>query len=148
MMSVTPQISDAGSVNINVRPTISSFIRYVKDPNPLITDANLNQGIPEIRIREMESMLQINSGSTAVLGGLMQDEIRNNSEKVPGLSDIPGIGKAFTGRNDSNVKTELVIFLRPTVIKNASLESDELATYKQYLPSTQLENTTDDKGER
>ena len=148
VMSVTPQISDAGSVNINVRPTISSFIRYVKDPNPLITDANLNQGIPEIRIREMESMLQINSGSTAVLGGLMQDEIRNNSEKVPGLSDIPGIGKAFTGRNDSNVKTELVIFLRPTVIKNASLESDELATYKQYLPSTQLENATDDKTER
>lgn len=148
VMSVTPQISDAGSVNINVRPTISSFIRYVKDPNPLITDASLNQGIPEIRIREMESMLQINSGNTAVLGGLMQDEIRNNSDQVPGLSDIPGVGKAFTGRNNSNSKTELVIFLRPTVIRNASLESDELATYKQYLPSTQLENIIDDNGER
>jgi len=149
VMSVTPQISDAGSVNINVRPTISSFIRYVKDPNPQITDASLNQGIPEIRIREMESMLQINSGNTAVLGGLMQDEIRSNTDKVPGLSDIPGVGKAlFTGRNDSNAKTELVIFLRPTVIRNASLESDELATYKQYLPSTQLENTLDENGER
>lgn len=148
VMSVTPQISDAGSVNINVRPTISSFIRYVKDPNPLITDASLNQGIPEIRIREMESMLQINSGNTAVLGGLMQDEIRSNSDQVPGLSEIPGVGKAFTGRNDSNSKTELVIFLRPTVIRNASLESDELATYKQYLPSTQLENIIDDNGER
>jgi len=148
VMSVTPQISDASSVNINVRPTISSLIRYVKDPNPQITDASLNQGIPEIRIREMESMLQVNSGNTAVLGGLMQDEIKRNTDKVPGLSDIPGVGKAFTGRNDSNTKTELVIFLRPTVIRSASLESDELASYKQFLPSSQLENTLDDNSER
>ena len=96
----------------------------------------------------MESLLQIYSGNTAVLGGLMQDEIKNNSDKVPGLSRIPGIGKLFTGKNDSNTKTELVIFLRPTVITNASLESDELSTYKQYLPSPQLENTSDGNGER
>lgn len=148
VMSVTPQISDASSVNINVRPTISSLIRYVKDPNPQITDASLNQGVPEIQIREMESMLQVNSGNTAVLGGLMQDQIIRNTDKVPGLSDIPGVGKAFTGRNDSNTKTELVIFLRPTVIRSASLESDELASYKQFLPSSQLENTLDDNSER
>ncbi len=86
----------------------------------------------------MESLLQIQSGNTAILGGLMQDQIFNNTDKVPGLSDIPGVGKVFTGRNDANRKTELIIFLRPTVIINATLESDELATYKQYLPSEQL----------
>ena len=138
VMSVTPQINDGGEVNINVRPTISSLIRYVQDPNPQIP-VNINQGIPEIQVREMESMLQINSGNTAVLGGLMQDQIQRNTDKAPGLSDIPGIGRLFTGRNDTNKKTELVIFLRPTVIKNASLESDELQSYKQYLPSQQLE---------
>lgn len=148
VMSVTPQISDAGIVNVNVRPSISSFIRYVKDPNPLITNSELNQGIPEIRIREMESLLQINSGNIAVLGGLMQDDIRRNTDKVPGLSDIPGIGKIFTGRKDSNLKTELVIFLRPTVISTASLESDELGSYKQYLPGQQLENKLEENGER
>lgn len=138
VMSVTPQINDGGEVNINVRPTISSLIRYVQDPNPQIP-VNINQGIPEIQVREMESMLQINSGNTAVLGGLMQDQVQRNTDKVPGLSDVPGIGRLFTGRNDTNKKTELVIFLRPTVIKNASLESDELQSYKQYLPSQQLE---------
>ncbi len=147
VMSVTPQISDVGMVNINVRPSISSLIRYVPDPNPLISAIN-NQGIPEIRIREMESLLQITSGNTAVLGGLMQDDIRSNTDKVPGLSVIPGVGKVFTGVNDSNVKTELVIFLRPTVIANASLESDELATYKQYLPSQQLKQTLNTDDER
>lgn len=147
VMSVTPQISDAGIVNVNVRPSISGLIRYVKDPNPDL-NSDLNQGIPEIRIREMESLLQINSGNIAVLGGLMQDDIRTDTDKVPGLSDVPGVGKVFTGKNESNSKTELVIFLRPTVIANASLESDELANYKQFLPSVQLEKTLDESGER
>jgi general secretion pathway protein D len=74
----------------------------------------------------------------------MQDEIQRNSDKVPGLSNIPGVGKVFTGKNDANQKTELVIFLRPTVISNASLESDELQTYKQYLPEQQLQNVLEE----
>lgn len=143
VMSVTPQINEVGNVNINVRPTISSLIRYVPDPNPNLVAIN-NQGIPEIQVREMESLLQIASGNTAILGGLMQDVIKKNTDKVPGLSEIPGVGAVFTGRDDSNKKTELVIFLRPTVITNASLESDELQSYKQYLPSQQLQNVLDE----
>ncbi|MDP3212079.1 pilus (MSHA type) biogenesis protein MshL [Methylotenera sp.] len=143
VMSVTPQISEMSSVNLNVRPTISRLFGEGKaDPT------NEKNIIPEIEVREMESMLQIASGNTAVLGGLMQDEIQKNSDRVPGLSKVPGIGKAFTGRDDLNRKTELVIFLRPTVITSASLESDELASYKQYLPSQQLENTVDVENER
>jgi general secretion pathway protein D len=144
VMSVTPQINDTGNVNIDVRPTITSLIRYVPDPNPQISG---NQGVPEIRTREMESLLQISSGNIAVLGGLMQDEIRNNTDAVPGLSKVPGVGKVFQGKNDSNLKTELVIFLRPTVIQNASLESDELANYKQYLPSQALERASEAEAE-
>ncbi len=145
VMSVTPQINDTGNVNINVRPTISSLIRYVPDPNPQLDLASVDyQGIPEIQVREMESLLQISSGNTAVLGGLMQDVIKSNTDKVPGLSNIPGIGRIFTGKNDSNKKTELVIFLRPTVITNASLESDELQSYKQYLPTQQLQQSLDE----
>jgi MSHA biogenesis protein MshL len=143
VMSVTPQINDTGNVNINVRPTISSLIRYVPDPNPNITAIN-NQGIPEIQVREMESLLQVSSGNTAVLGGLMQDVIRRNSDQVPGLSEIPGVGIVFKGKDYANRKTELVIFLRPTVITTASLESDELQSYKQYLPAQQLQNVLED----
>ena len=71
-------------------------------------------------------------------------EIQRNSDKVPGLSDVPGVGKIFTGKNDANQKTELVIFLRPTVVPNASLESDELLSYKQYLPAQQLQNVLEE----
>ena len=74
----------------------------------------------------------------------MQDEIVRNTDKVPGLADVPVIGKIFTGKNDASQKTELVIFLRPTVILNASLESDELQSYKQYLPAQQLQNVLED----
>jgi len=142
VMSVTPQVNDAGNVNINVRPTISRVLSFVRDPNPQLLA--IPSQIPQIQVREMESILQISSGSTAVLGGLMQDEIQRNSDKVPGLSNIPGVGKVFTGKNDASQKTELVIFLRPTVIPNASLESDELQSYKQYLPAQQLQNVLED----
>ena len=143
VMSVTPQINETSAVNLNVRPTISRlFGEGKKDPT------NEKNIIPEIEVREMESILQITSGNTAVLGGLMQDEIQRNSDRVPGLADIPGAGKVFRGRDDVAKKTELVIFLRPTVITNASLESDELANYKQYLPSQQLEKTLEADGER
>ncbi|PPC86967.1 MAG: pilus (MSHA type) biogenesis protein MshL [Methylotenera sp.] len=148
VMSVTPQINETSAVNINVRPTISRVLSFVRDPNPQLNGVNgalvIPSQIPQIQVREMESILQVNSGNTAILGGLMQDEIQRNSDKVPGLSDIPGVGKAFTGRDDSNRKTELVIFLRPTVINNASLESDELQSYKQYLPAQQLQNVLEE----
>ncbi|HEY9209802.1 MAG TPA: pilus (MSHA type) biogenesis protein MshL [Methylotenera sp.] len=145
VMTVTPQINDGGNVNINVRPTVSRVLGYKSDPNPNLKIESL---VPEIQVREMESMLQILSGNTAVLGGLMQDDILTNNDRVPGLSRIPGLGKIFSGKNDANRKTELVIFLRPTVIANASLESDELANYKQYLPSPQLQKTFNESGER
>ncbi len=148
VMSVTPQISDAGIVNVNIRPTISRKIGDVEDPNPELQKLKVSSKIPVIQVREIESFLQINSGSTAVLGGLMEDTIQRDSDRVPGLADVPGVGKAFKSRDDLNKKTELVIFLRPTVVKNASLESDELATYKQYLPSQQLNQTLDADGER
>ena len=142
VMSVTPQIGDSGNVNVDVRPTISRVLSFVQDPNPQLV--NIPSQIPQIQVREMESILQIASGNTAVLGGLMQDEVIRNTDAVPGLSKVPGIGKAFKGKNDATQKTELVIFLRPTVINNASLESDELQSYKQYLPEQQLQNVLEE----
>ena len=142
VMSVTPQIGDSGNVNVDVRPTISRVLSFVQDPNPQLV--NIPSQIPQIQVREMESILQIASGNTAVLGGLMQDEVIRNTDAVPGLSKVPGIGKVFKGKNDATQKTELVIFLRPTVINNASLESDELQSYKQYLPEQQLQNVLEE----
>lgn len=144
-MSVTPQVNETGVVTLNVRPTISRQSGYRLDPNPSLL---IESRIPEIEVREMESMLQVNSGNTVILGGLMQDEIVSTDNGVPGLMKVPVLGKAFSAKNDSAKKTELVIFLRPTVITIASLESDALSAYKQYLPAQQLKQLLESDGER
>jgi general secretion pathway protein D len=144
VMSVTPQINDADKVNINVRPTISRVLSFVNDPNPQLAQAGTVSAIPQIQVREMESVLNVSSGNIAVLGGLMQDDVKNNTDAVPGLSKVPGVGEVFKGKNDATKKTELVIFLRPTVVPNASLESDELSAFKKYLPAQQLQKALDE----
>lgn len=132
VMSVTPQISGDGEVMLDVRPTISRIISYVADPNPALRVAPngsplqnpINSYVPVIQAREMESVIEVASGQTAIMGGLMQDSLDNNNDVVPWLSKLPLIGQAFSYHNDSNIKTELVIFLRPLVIKEASLSGD------------------------
>ena len=69
-------------------------------------------------------VLKIDSGQIAVLGGLMEDRIDNLTDAVPGLSNISGAGELFKIHNDKSTKTELVIFLRPVVVKNASMNGD------------------------
>ncbi len=143
-MNVTPQISDSDEVTINVRPTITRITGYKDDPNPSLAAANVKNPIPEIRTREMESIIKVSSGQIAVMGGLIQEEINNNTGTVPGLVNIPIFGNLFksgtTKRSGYSVdametsnKTELVIFLRPVVIKDASIEGD-FSEYRQSLP--------------
>jgi general secretion pathway protein D len=133
VMSVTPQISENNSVLLNVRPTISRLLGEGKaDPHPLIPAGKSNI-VPEIQTREMESLMSINDGEIAVLGGLMEDIVENNDDAVPGISKIPFFGNIFTHRKDTTTRTELVIFLRPTVIKDASIQGD-YSSFRGNLP--------------
>ena len=138
VMGVTPQIAEDGRVSLNVRPTISRVLRFRNDPNPSLCDASrLNcvvSQVPEVQVREMESVLQVGSGQTVILGGLMQDDVRFNREQVPGADQIGAAGDLLRFRNENATKTELVIFLRPTVVSNPSLESDELKFFQRFLP--------------
>lgn len=136
VMGVTPQVADDGRVSLTVRPTISRVLRFKEDPNPSLTfnGQRIPNPVPEIQVREMESVLQVNSGQTVILGGLMQDELRFNRQQVPVLGDARDIGELFRFRDERTAKTELVIFLRPTVIPNATLESDELRFLQRFLP--------------
>ncbi|MDJ0749193.1 MAG: pilus (MSHA type) biogenesis protein MshL [Woeseiaceae bacterium] len=120
VLSVTPQISDRGLVNLNVRPTISRITGFAIDPAPRLAGADFDNLIPEIQVREIESLLQVQNGRTVVLGGLMQNERESGRDGIPGLSRIPKVGQLFSYTRDKLVKTELVIFLRPTIITNAS----------------------------
>ncbi len=150
VMGVTPQISDDGRVSLNVRPTISRILRFRNDPNPSLCDANrLNcvaSPVPEVQVREMESVLQVGSGQTVILGGLMQDDVKFTREQVPGADQIGAAGDLLRFRNENATKTELVIFLRPTVVTNPSLESDELKFFQRFLPQAEQSQTPQQAG--
>lgn len=137
LMTVTPQVDENDMVTLNVRPTVSRIIRYVNDPNPALAQAGTISPIPEIQVREMESIIKVFNGHTAIMGGLMQDVVTKSTEGVPGISKVPVIGDAFSNRNDTTNKSELVIFMRPVVVKEASLDGD-YKDYRNFLPDEQF----------
>ncbi len=134
MLAVTPHVSHAGEIILNVRPTITRVNRFVNDPQPDLAAAGVTNPVPELLVREMESVLRLNSGQVAVLGGLMQDSRLNDTHGVPVLSELNGIGDVFRFRKNSFVKTELVIFIRPWVIRTPSVGED-LRAFRPYLPA-------------
>jgi general secretion pathway protein D len=145
VMSVTPQISENGSILLNVRPTISSLKGAGKtDPTPGLAVANV---VPEIQTREMESMLRLSDGEVAVMGGLMEDRINYNTNEIPGLGGIPVLGNFFSNRNDTTTKTELVIFLKPTIIRDPSINGD-YRSFRDQLPSREFFSSNPGPGQK
>ncbi|MDP2811418.1 MAG: pilus (MSHA type) biogenesis protein MshL [Rhodocyclaceae bacterium] len=134
VMNVTPQISENDTVLLNIRPSISRKYAEVDDPNPELKKNNITSKIPVIRTREMESMIRVESGNIAVMGGLMEDSMENSDSAVPGISKIPILGNLFQSRDDRRTKTELVVFLRPVVVKDASIGGD-YASFRDKLPT-------------
>ena len=116
VMNVTPQISSDGDVMLNVRPSMSRILGFVDDPNPELAVADVRNSVPEIQVREMESMLRVHSGDVAIIGGLMQESTRENISRLPGLGQLPMIGKLFSSVQKNRSQTELMIVLRPTVM--------------------------------
>lgn len=135
VMSVLPQINENGMVSLTVRPTISRQVGTVEDPNPDLKKNNVTNSVPVIQVREMESLLQVKSGQTVILGGLIQDDTNSARDGLPGLSRPEGVGAVFGQHERMNSQTELVIFLRPIVVANPSLESEELRSFQRLLPS-------------
>jgi general secretion pathway protein D len=132
-MSITPQISDTGTITLSVRPSLSSIEKFVQDPNPALQAGNVTNNVPQIRTREMESMLRLEAGEIGVLGGLMEDALSNQVGRMPGIGAIPIFGELFNNRNNITQKTELVIFIRPTVINDPSVSGD-YSGLRQNLP--------------
>ncbi|MCL2885988.1 MAG: secretin N-terminal domain-containing protein, partial [Betaproteobacteria bacterium] len=135
VVSVTPQISDTGAITLNVRPTITSVAGEVDDPNPDLLNSTppIHNKVPVIRTKEIESIMRVASGNIAVLGGLMEDKIDYQTQRVPLFGQIPLLGEMVNNRNNRAQKTELVILLRPVVIHDPSIDGD-YANLRAYLP--------------
>ena len=132
IMTVTPYVGQDDEVLLKTRPTVSRVLGFVEDPNPALDEADITNRVPEIQVRELESLLRVSSGQTAVIGGLMQDSLDKSRDSVPGLGNLPVIGNLFSYRDDQIEKTELIIFLQPTVVDNANLDGD-MRRFRQYL---------------
>ena len=112
ILEVTPSINPDGLVNMIVRPEISS----TTGENVQISE---NLALPVFATRTSETKVAIRDGQTIVIGGLMQDEVRDTVSKVPLLGDIPILGHLFKRTIKETDKTELLIFLTPHVAENA-----------------------------
>ena len=73
-------------------------------------------------------------GQIAILGGLMQDRVRRDRDQIPYVGSAPRVGDIFAFRDEEVTKSELVIFLRPVVVTNPSLDSEELKHLRKLLP--------------
>jgi len=129
MMAVLPQINDSDAIVLNVRPTIRRRVDSVRDPNPALQVSPTNptaipNEIPVFETREFDSILRLQSGQLGVLAGLMQDVAENTDSGIPGIRSLPLIGDIFSNKAQLSRKTELVIFLRATVIHEPSLDGD------------------------
>src|SRR6185369_4315484 len=106
-LRVKPQISEGGTVRLQIYQEVSSVVDNT-NPAGLITNK-----------RAVESSVLVDDGQIVVIGGLIQDSVREGVEKVPVLGDLPGLGSLFTYKTNARSKTNLMVFLRPTVLRDA-----------------------------
>jgi general secretion pathway protein D len=109
-LDVTPQINADDEVRLDLRQEVSSIVGPVSDDfNELI-----------INKREIKTTVTVGSGEIVVLGGLLDDNERRTIHKIPFLGDLPVIGELFKSRAKSRVKTNLMVFIRPTILRSAA----------------------------
>ena len=109
-LRVKPQISENGTVKLTIFQEVSSVqASSINSPTGLITNK-----------RSIESNVLVEDGAIVVLGGLLQDEYAGNQEKVPVLGDVPFFGNLFRSETRSRKKTNLMVFLRPVVVRDAA----------------------------
>ena len=121
-LRVKPQISEGGTVRLQIYQEVSSVQDRILNPAGVVTNK-----------RAVESTVLVDDGQIVVIGGLIQDSFRDSTEKVPLLGDIPLIGSLFRYSSRSRNKTNLMIFLRPTVLRDGASSTTLTNDRYQYI---------------
>jgi general secretion pathway protein D len=119
-LTVRPQVNSSGTVKLNLRLEVSSIAGPVSSDN---SDLILNK-------REVETVRTVDDGQIAVISGLLDDNERRTIEKIPLLGDLPVLGYLFTSKAKQRSKTNLMIFIRPTILRTA--EDSRRLTEQRY----------------
>jgi MSHA biogenesis protein MshL len=117
-LDVTPQVNDQNQVILHIHPSVSDVV----DKDKVITMDGVTDTIPLAfsQIRESDNIVKANSGQVIVIGGLMRETRQHQEYKMPGLGNVPGIGRLFRSERDIKKVVELVILLRPIVVDDAA----------------------------
>ncbi len=119
-LEVTPQISEGGAIRLTIRQEVSSIFGPI---NTTSTDLITNK-------REINTVVQVDAGQIIVLGGLIQEDVQKTDNGIPGLRDIPLVGGLFGSKSESRKRTNLMVFLRPTIVNTP--EQAREVTLRQY----------------
>jgi len=119
-LEVTPQMSQGGAIRLQIRQEVSSVFGTVSSGSDDLITNN----------REIETVVQVDAGQVIVLGGLIQEDIQQSSAGIPGLKNIPIAGRLFRSDGTSRRRTNLMVFLRPTLVNTA--EQAREATERQF----------------
>lgn len=123
---VTPQINDGDAVQLAIEQEVSSLSN-----SNIAADVITNK-------RTIKTAVLVNDGATIVLGGLIDDQVDENSARVPVLGDIPLLGRLFRADNTNIVKRNLMVFIRPTIIRDQNTLSELSGRKYNYIRAEQL----------
>lgn len=135
-LDVTPNIADTGSITMQVHPSITEVKEISVSPDG-------NSSKPVITVREIDAMVDVRSGQTMVIGGLIGDKISTGKSGVPVLGDIPYLGWLFASHKQEKRKNELVIFLTPYVLNDDIIESIRTEHEKRIWENEGINNFID-----
>ncbi len=132
-LEVTPQVNAQGDVKLFLKQEVSSVAGPVSSRS---SDLILNK-------RQFETTLTVGDGQIMAFGGLLNDDERRTIERIPLLSDIPLIGELFKSKSKTRAKTNLMVFIRPTILRTRH-DGDVLTARRyDYVRSMQLERNPD-----
>lgn len=138
LINVQPSINlDQRTVSMAIRPTITNVEEFASDPGvqlqAAIAGEDIESLVPVVQVQEFDSVINMNSGQAVLMGGLMQDRQRTNEQGVPIISEIPILGTAFKSHVDLIEKTELVVFLRATIVEGGNnIHNTDRELYKMF----------------
>ncbi len=117
-LDVTPQIDDANNITLHVRPSVTSVIEKTKQID-LGAIGNYRLPLASSAVNESDTMVRIQDGNIVAIGGLMQMESNRRSSGLPGSTDVPVLSSLLGNRVNSGRKKELVVLIKPTIIRSA-----------------------------
>lgn len=138
-LDVTPQIDQYNNITLHIHPSVSEVTSRNREIN-LGTSGTLNLPLAASSVSETDSIVRAIDGQVIAIGGLMRSSSTDNNSQVPVIGDAPLVGNLFRRSNRNVSKSELIILLKPTVVKNQDTWSQNLLDAQRNLQNLQQQN--------